>query len=198
MFTGIVEELGQVVSMTHHAGSARVELKAEIVTDDVTLGASISVNGCCLTMVSFDESGFVVGMVPETMHRTTLSNLTPGDLVNLERPVRLSDRLGGHLVQGHVDGTARVCEVLALPDGSRELIVEMAQELRRYVIQKGSIALDGVSLTVASQRDGCVGVAVIPHTLAVTTLGRRVVGDDVNVEVDLVAKYVESLVRSEK
>lgn len=187
MFTGIVEELGRVDVLE----GSRLRIAASTVLDDAVLGASVAVDGCCLTIVAFgeDEGGgwWEADVSEETFARTTLGGLRPGDPVNLERPVRLADRLGGHLVQGHVDAVGEVLE--PCPD----LRVRMASELSRYVVEKGSIAVDGVSLTVVDPRDGEFGVAIIPHTAEVTTLGRRRAGDRVNLEVDVMAKYAESL-----
>jgi riboflavin synthase len=187
MFTGIVEELGAVESLD----GPRLRLRAEQVLGDASLGASIAVNGCCLTVVAFgeDESGgwWEAEVSDETFARTTLGGLGVGDGVNLERPVRLADRLGGHLVQGHVDAVGEVREP------SPNLRIGMPAALSRYVVEKGSITIDGVSLTVVDCSPGELSVAVIPHTEAVTTLGVRGVGDRVNLEVDVMAKYAESL-----
>jgi riboflavin synthase len=183
MFTGIVEELGSVVSRD----GARLRLAAAKVLDDAEIGSSIAVNGCCLTVVAKGDGWWEADVSDETYARTNLEGVEPGDPVNYERPVRLADRLGGHLVQGHVDA---VGEVLA---ASPDLRVTMPPELLRYVVVKGSITVDGVSLTVVERLDDGFTVAVIPHTEAVTTLGRRRPGDRVNLEVDLIAKYVESL-----
>jgi riboflavin synthase len=187
MFTGIVEELGTVELLD----GARVRLRADRVLGDASLGASIAVDGCCLTVVAFgedDDGGWWEAEVSdETFRRTTLGGLRAGDRVNLERPVRLADRLGGHLVQGHVDA---VGEVLA---PAPRLRVSLPVGLSRYVVEKGSITVDGVSLTVVDALPGEFSVAVIPHTAEVTTLGRRGAGDHVNLEVDVMAKYAESL-----
>src|SRR5438105_14952 len=191
MFTGIVEELGIVRGVQPVGGGARVEIAATEVLADAAIGSSISVNGVCLTVVEVGEGGFAADAVTETLRRTALGRLGPGDRVNLERPVRLDDRLGGHLVQGHVDGVGEV--VRAAP----ELQVRAPVELRRYMVPKGSIAVDGCSLTVVETLDDGFTVAVIPHTAEVTTLGLRTPGDGVNVEVDLVAKYVERLLARE-
>jgi riboflavin synthase len=189
MFTGIVEELGEVVSLD----GGRLRVAARVVLADVTLGASIAVNGCCLTAVEWatgdgpGESWWEADLSDETLARTNLGDLAPGAPVNLERPVRLEDRLGGHLVQGHVDAVGTIVD--AVPD----LRIRMGPELLRYVVEKGSITVDGVSLTVVEPLDDGFTVAVIPHTAEVTTLGRKGSGDLVNLEVDVMAKYAERL-----
>src|SRR3954452_20652408 len=191
MFTGIVEELGSVRAVEPNEGGARLTIEASTVLDDVALGASIAVNGCCLTVVAFDDHSWCADAVIETLARTNLGDLAPGDAVNLERPVRLADRLGGHLVQGHVDATGTLRERAPQPDGSELVRFAAPTEVLRYVVHKGSITVDGVSLTVAGVDEDGFAIAVIPHTLAVTTLGRRTPGERVTLEVDLVAKYVE-------
>ncbi len=195
MFTGIVEELGAVRSVTPNDGGARIEIDAATVLADAHLGDSIAVNGCCLTVVELGAGWWAADAVTETLDRTGLGALAAGDPVNLERPVRVEDRLGGHIVQGHVDGRAHLERRDALPDGSTRMAFRLPAELLRYVVEKGSIALDGVSLTVAALDDetATVEIAVIPHTLSVTTLGARAPGDPVNVEVDILAKHVERL-----
>ena len=199
MFTGIVEERGRVVL----AEPSRIVVEASSATvDDVHAGDSIAVSGVCLTVVSVDSEGEDVGdgggrtlsfdVSPETLARTTLGALRAGDAVNLERPVTLVTRMGGHLVQGHVDGVGEVLDVRAAGDG-RELTIGLPDGLGRYAVEKGSITVDGVSLTVTTLEGNSFGVALIPHTLEVTTLGDRSAGDKVNVEVDVMAKYVERL-----
>jgi riboflavin synthase len=183
MFTGIVEELGTVVSLD----GPRLRLEAHEVLGDVTMGASIAVNGCCLTVVAWGDDWWEADVSYETFLRTSLGSLGRGSVVNLERPVRLEDRLGGHLVQGHVDAVGRV--VVPAPG----LVVEMPEHLMRYVVEKGSITVDGVSLTVVEVLANGFSVALIPHTCEVTTLGRRDIGDLVNLEVDVMAKYAERL-----
>jgi riboflavin synthase len=196
MFTGLVEELGRVRAVTPNATGARLEIEATTVLDDATLGASIAVNGCCLTVVAFDPTYWAADAVEETLAHTCLGALRSGDPVNLERPVRLSDRLGGHLVQGHVDGVGRIRERMPLPDGSTRVGIEAPGHLLRYVVEKGSIAVDGVSLTVAGVDAAGFDFALIPHTATVTTLGTKEIGAPVNLEVDLVAKYIERLART--
>lgn len=183
MFTGIVEELGTVVERD----GERLRLGATTVLDDVEMGASIAVNGCCLTVVAWGDDWWDAELTDETWSRTSLGDLAVGDPVNLERPVRLSDRLGGHLVQGHVDGVGTIAE--PAPD----LYVRCDPDLLRYVVDKGSITVDGISLTVVEVRDDGFTVAIIPHTEAVTTLATKRSGDRVNLEVDVTAKYVEKL-----
>jgi riboflavin synthase len=181
MFTGLIEELGAVVGRD----GDRFTFAAELVTTDAEVGDSISVNGCCLTVVDLVAGRWSADVVDETLRRSTLGRLQPGDPVNLERPVRATDRLGGHVVQGHVDATGEV------QAGAPWLTVLVPDT--RYVAEKGSVAVDGVSLTVAAVTAEGFSVAVIPHTAAVTTLGRLRPGDAVNVEFDILAKYVERL-----
>lgn len=196
MFTGIVEELGRVRSITPNEGGVRLVIEATTVIADAELGASIAVNGCCLTVVALGESSWSADAVIETLARTNLGALEPGDAVNLERPVRLADRLGGHIVQGHVDAVGSVRSRDEQADGSTLLTIDAPTEVMRYVVHKGSITVDGVSLTVASRDDDAFTIALIPHTLAVTTLGIRLPGARVNLEADLLAKYVEQLMPS--
>jgi riboflavin synthase len=198
MFTGIVEELGHVRAITPNAGGARFEFDAKRVLEDAELGASISVNGCCLTVVAFADDWWAAEAVVETLDRTNLGALAVGDPVNLERPVRLEDRLGGHLVQGHVDGIGRIAAIEAEADGSRRVTIDVPADVLRYVVEKGSITVDGISLTVAAVTDRDFTIAVIPHTLAVTTLGNKTMGATVNLEADVVAKYVEKLLPSRR
>ena len=188
MFTGIVEELGSVRSLE----GVRLSIACDTVARDATIGSSLAVNGTCLTVVERTPECLAFDLSPETLERTSLRRLRRGDAVNLERPVTLTTRLGGHLVQGHVDGVA---EVLALERSAEAttLVVRIPPELERYVVRKGSIAVDGVSLTVAELRGSEVAIALIPHTMAATTLGSVRPGDPVNVEVDVLAKYVERL-----
>lgn len=193
MFTGIVEELGRVRALTASNDAARIEIECDLVLAEADLGASIAVNGCCLTVVDRGEHWWAADAQPETMARTTLGSLVTGDPVNLERPLRLTDRLGGHLVQGHVDGVGTVLARDVLADGSTLVTIGAPPEILRYVVEKGSITVDGVSLTVTRVDEQGFGVALIPHTLTVTTLGVRAPADQVNLEVDVLAKYVERL-----
>lgn len=206
MFTGIVEELGRVVRLETVEDSARLTVEAPTVTQDVNLGDSVSVNGCCLTVTAVQGSTFTADLMAETLTRTTLGSQAPGDPVNLERALRASDRLGGHIVQGHVDATA---EVLDHHRGEHWdlLRIGLPQEIARYVAVKGSVALDGVSLTVVDVVDApstldvapvpsagaSLSVGLIPETLRRTTLGTRRPGERVNLEVDVLAKYAERL-----
>jgi riboflavin synthase len=194
MFTGIVEEQGRVRAITPNEGGAQLVIEARTVLDDAVLGASIAINGCCLTITAFDAASFAADAVIETLARTNLGDLEAGDPVNLERPLRFADRLGGHLVQGHVDAAGVVRDRAPQPDGSEMVTIEASDAVLRYVVHKGSITVDGISLTVARVDDDAFAIALIPHTLAVTTLGSRPVGARVNLEVDLIAKYVEALV----
>jgi riboflavin synthase len=194
MFTGIVEERGRVRSITSNEGGARLVVDARTVIEDAGLGDSIAVNGCCLTVVELGEGWFAADAVTETLTRTAIGELVEGDPVNLERPLRLADRLGGHLVQGHVDGVGTVTGREPLPDGSTLVEVAAPPSVLRYIVEKGSITVDGISLTVTHVDGGSFAFAAIPHTLAVTTLGDRGVGAAVNLEVDMVAKYVERFV----
>jgi riboflavin synthase len=195
MFTGIVEGTGTVAALEVAAGGggARLAVDAPWLAGQLALGESVAVNGCCVTVAEATPAGFAADLVAETLRRTALGTLTPGARVNLERPLALGGRLGGHLVQGHVDGVARVLERTPAGDGE-EIRVELPADLERYVVEKGSIAVDGVSLTVAAVGPGWFEVALVPHTLAVTTLGGRRPGDPVQLEVDVVAKYIERLV----
>lgn len=192
MFTGIVEELGHVVSLAHGPDSAVVRIRGPLVTADAAPGASIAVNGICLTVVELDADSFCVDVMAETLRRTCLGELTPGSPVNLERALAVGDRLGGHIVQGHVDGTGTIL-ARQLGDRWEVVTISLPGELARYVVEKGSITVDGVSLTIAGLDDVSFQVSLIPTTLALTTLGTKQEGEPVNLEVDVLAKYVERL-----
>ena len=187
MFTGIVEERGRVAV----AGDGHLVVEARTVVRDSDVGASVSVNGVCLTVVERTDTSLRFDLSEQTIERTCLRNLRPGDPVNLERPVTLVARLGGHLVQGHVDGVGEVTRVDADTTGGARLSLRVPAELARYVVERGSIAIDGVSLTIAAVDGEEITVALIPHTLAVTTLGFAAPGRQVNVEADVIARYVE-------
>ena len=190
MFTGIVEELGAVSALEPAAhGGARLVISASLVTEGARIGDSIAVNGCCLTVIDLGPDWWAADAVAETLARTNLGSLTAGDRVNLERPLPVGGRLGGHLVQGHVDGIGEVV------DPAPDLRIVAGGEILQYVVEKGSITVDGVSLTVVSALPDGFTVAVIPHTMAVTTLGTRLPGDAVNLEADVIAKYTERLLR---
>ncbi|MFF7247440.1 riboflavin synthase [Embleya sp. NPDC008237] len=196
MFTGIVEELGEIVAIERLTDSARITIRGPVVTTGARHGDSIAVNGVCLTVVDDKvdpvEATFTADVMQETLDKSSLGALTTGARVNLERPMVLGGRLGGHLVQGHVDGTG---EILARTPGEEWEVVEIAlpAHLARYVVDKGSITVDGISLTVVQAHDASFTVSLIPTTLALTTLGVKTVGDPVNLEVDIIAKYVERL-----
>ena len=194
MFTGIVEQRGSVVSVESANGGMRLVLDTGTLPG-IELGGSISVNGVCLTGVATGPGRVAVDVVEETLSRSTLAELQPGDPVNLERPMVANGRFDGHIVQGHVDGVGVITAIE--PEGSgRRLRLRIPDALSRYVIDKGSITVDGVSLTVAAVKGDEVEIALIPHSLQVTTLGLRAVGEKVNLEVDLVAKYVEKLLKA--
>jgi len=192
VFTGIVEELGTVVSIEPLSDAARLRVRGPLVTSDAVHGASIAVNGVCLTVVDHGDGEFTADVMHETLQRSSLGALAPGARVNLERPVTLATRLGGHLVQGHVDGTGTILE--RVPGEHWEIVrVGLPDDLGRYVVGKGSITVDGVSLTVVEAARDSFTVSLIPTTLELTTLGHKNVGDPVNLEVDVVAKYVERM-----
>jgi riboflavin synthase len=196
MFTGIIEAMGHVRTMDADPGGGR-RLGLSVPDDArwrLALGESVAVSGVCLTVVTVEPGRLAFDLAEETLRVTTLSGLAPGDPVNLERPLRLDDRLGGHLVLGHVDGVGEVAAVQPDGEGGVRLDVAVPGRLRPLLIPKGSVAVDGVSLTVAALEDAAFGVALIPHTLAVTTLGRRRRGDAVNLEMDVIGKYVRGFV----
>ncbi len=192
MFTGIVEETGIVESLVRSGGGHHLRVRARQVLDGLKPGDSIAVNGACLTVTDFDSTSFTVGLSPETLRRTNLGDLQPGDKVNLERALRPLDRMGGHFVQGHVDGVAVVAE--RRPEGNAlAMRFRVPVELSRYIVEKGFIAVDGISLTVTACGEGWFAVSLVPFTRQVVTLADKAVGEKVNLEVDIIAKYVESL-----
>jgi len=193
VFTGIIEELGTVAEVTALDTSARLAIRAETVTADARHGDSIAVSGVCLTVVEVGDGVFTADVMRETLDRSSLAELKPGDPVNLERAATLATRMGGHLVQGHVDGVGLIIE--RTPGDNWEAVrFSLPPGLARYVVEKGSITVDGISLTVTDVSDTDFAVGLIPTTLKLTTLGSKSVGDPVNLEVDVVAKYVEKMV----
>ncbi|KAB8188315.1 riboflavin synthase [Nonomuraea phyllanthi] len=193
MFTGIIEEKGEVVAIVKTGGGAVLSVRGPVVTSDAKHGDSIAVNGVCLTVVEVEDDVFTVDVIRESLDRSSLGGLAEGSPVNLERAVRADQRLGGHIVQGHVDGTA---VLLSRKPGESwdDVRFSLSKELGPYVAEKGSIAIDGISLTVTTVDDESFGVSLIPTTLKLTTMGDRQVGDVVNIEADVIAKYVERLV----
>lgn len=193
MFTGIVEGTGTVVSLEETPTGRRLVLEAAG-SDELALGASIAVNGVCLTVVETSSGRISLDVIPETLSRTNLGHLAEGDKVNLERPMPADGRFDGHIVQGHVDGTGTITSIES--DGEGTVIhIEAEPELMRYIVEKGSITVDGVSLTVAGVSEAGFSIALIPHTLEITTIGLRKVGEQVNLETDVLARYVERLMR---
>jgi riboflavin synthase len=192
VFTGIVEELGTVASVTDLGDAARIVVRGPLVTSDVHAGDSIAVNGVCLTVVDPQGESFAADVMDETLRRSTLGALAAGDHVNLERAARVDARIGGHIVQGHVDGVARI-RSMEPTEHWTTVTFDLPAGLSRYLVEKGSITVDGVSLTVVEVSDAEFSVSLIPTTLEHTTLGSRQIGDRVNIEVDVLAKYVERL-----
>lgn len=194
MFTGLVEECGEVLAIERGERTAKLTVKTDRVYEGAQLGDSVAVNGCCLTVMEMAGSALTFEAVPETLARTNLGGLEAGSFVNLERPLTANARLGGHFVQGHIDG---VGEVLAVTPDENAVVLKIGipPALQRYFVEKGSIAVDGVSLTVAGVEPGSFTVWTIPHTREVTTLGRIFVGDRVNLECDILGKYIEQLVK---
>jgi len=195
MFTGIVEELGIVESMNHHAAGARLVVRSPI-AGRLSQGGSVAVNGVCLTALQPDANSFAADLAPETLRASNLGDLHELSMVNLELPVTPQTLLSGHIVQGHVDGTGELLSMEALGNQNWWLRVRVPEELDRYVVYKGSLAIDGISLTVAAIEDRVAAVTIIPHTYANTTLGSHKAGDRLNLECDVLAKYVEKLVNA--
>ncbi len=192
MFTGLVEEVGEIVEVSTSANGTDLVIQGERVLGDLAIDHSIAVNGCCQTVVGIEGERFRVTAIPETLRKTTLGSFTTGERVNLERAVRVGDRLGGHLVQGHVDAVGEVTEILE-QEGERLISISYPDEYVPLVIPIGSIVIDGVSLTVARKEDATLTVAIIPHTWSVTTFNRLKVGDLVNLEFDMIGKYIQNL-----
>lgn len=197
MFTGIIEEVGIVRAVRHGARSAVLQISAQVITADLNIGDSVAVNGVCLTVTQLSPAGFTADVMPETLSRSNLSVLVSGSRVNLERALPAGGRFGGHIVSGHIDGVGRV-KALRRDDNALWYEISAAPELLRYIVEKGSVAVDGISLTVAWVTSSSFAVSVIPHTAAVTVLTERRVGDGVNLECDIIAKYVEKLVAPAK
>jgi riboflavin synthase len=197
MFTGIIEELGTIDLLEPHGEAARLSVSCSTVLADATEGCSISVNGVCLTAVNIQPNSFYADLAPETLRRTNLGDLRPGSQVNLERPLLATGRLSGHVVQGHVDGTGEFLSFEQLNDDNNWwLKLRVPEELDRYIVYKGSLAIDGISLTVAAIEDRTVSVTIIPHTYQHTALRNHQPGDRVNLECDIFAKYLEKMIRT--
>ncbi|WP_046498085.1 riboflavin synthase [Syntrophomonas zehnderi] len=197
MFTGIIEELGTIKKIERGTNSSRISVQAEKVLEDVDIGDSIAVNGVCLTVTSFATTHFVADVMAETLAKTNLNELSSGKRVNLERAMRLGDRMGGHLVQGHVDGVGTITEREKL-DIAILFTIKAPSEVLAYVVSKGSIAIDGISLTVVDVSSDSFTISLIPHTAAVTTLGFKKPGDTVNLETDIIGRYIEKLITRDK
>ena len=197
MFTGLIEEIGRVESVVKSAKSARITIKAKKVLEGVKLGDSISTNGVCLTVTSFDSSRFSIDVMAETMRLSNLRKFSPGDEINLERALSVGDRLGGHIVSGHIDGMGTI-ENFKKEDNAIWITVSASPNILRYIVQKGSIAIDGVSLTVAYVDDSVFKVSIIPHTKDMTTLLRKNPGDEVNLECDIIGKYIEKFLSAKE
>lgn len=196
MFTGIIEELGSIASIEHGEVGARLRIACSTVLSDATEGASIAVNGVCLTAVDLQPDSFAADLAPETLRRTNLGDLHAGSLVNLERPLLPTSRLSGHIVQGHVDGTGTLEALESVGDDNWWLRLRVPAELTRYLVFKGSICVDGISLTIADLADDRLSITIIPHTYQHTNLRDRKPGDRINLECDILAKHVEKLIQS--
>jgi riboflavin synthase len=196
MFTGIIEEVGKVVSISRHGSTIRLEIGADIVLKDTKIGDSIATNGVCLTVTDITGSSFFADAMPETVNTTALKTLINGSKVNLERALTLSSRLGGHIVTGHVDGTGIISEIKK-DENAILLNVSTSPEILKYIVHKGSITIDGVSLTVIDVTDSYFSVSIIPHTQTATTLTSKTVGSIVNLENDILGRYVEKLLRAD-
>jgi riboflavin synthase len=196
MFTGLIEEVGVISALIRGSKSLRISVYVKKVLPDTKLGDSIAVNGICLTVVEMGRNHFAVDVVEETLRRSSLAKIKIGDAVNLERAVQLTTRLGGHLMTGHIDGVAEIKSKIIKETGF-ELLLSLPRELKRYIAPKGSIGVEGVSLTVAKVTPEGIQVAIVPHTAQQTTLGQKNVGEKVNLEIDILAKYLESLLQIE-
>jgi riboflavin synthase len=198
MFTGIIEEVGRIARIEQEGENRRITVEAKQTSKELKTGDSIAVSGVCLTALAIRSNSFAADLAPETWIRTSFSRAKPGALVNLELPMRVDGRLGGHLVQGHIDGVGKLIAFEQIPDSENWwLKIEIPDELDRYVVYKGSIAIEGISLTVAKLENRCCTVAIIPHTVEATNLKTLKPGDSVNLETDLIAKYVEKMMRGQ-
>ncbi|MGV8982559.1 riboflavin synthase [Clostridium sp.] len=194
MFTGLIEEIGEIVSIKKGAKSARITIRATKILEDTKIGDSINTNGVCLTVTEFNKNNFSVDVMAETIRRSNLGKLKPGSTVNLERALRASDRLGGHIVSGHIDGIGTIVDFYK-EDNATWVSVETTENILKYIVHKGSITIDGISLTVAYVDENVFKVSIIPHTKDETTLVIKKIGDEVNLESDMLAKYVEKLLK---
>lgn len=192
MFTGIIEEIGKIQTVRKGAASSSISVQAKKVMEDVHIGDSIAVNGVCLTVTAFSQGGFTADVMHETFNRSSLGSLQKGSPVNLERAMPSNGRLGGHIVSGHIDGTGTV-SAIQKDDNAVWYTIKTSPGILRYIVEKGSVAIDGISLTVAAVERDCFRVSIIPHTASITTLSNRRVGDTVNLENDCIGKYVERL-----
>ena len=192
MFTGIIEEIGRIQTVRKGAASSSISVQAKKVMQDVHIGDSIAVNGVCLTVTAFSQGGFTADVMHETFNRSSLGSLQTGSPVNLERAMPSNGRFGGHIVSGHIDGTGTV-SAIQKDDNAVWYTIKTAPGILRYIVEKGSVAIDGISLTVAAVERDCFSVSIIPHTASITTLSNRRVGDTVNLENDCIGKYVERL-----
>lgn len=193
MFTGIIEEIGTIDRIQMGRNSAVLHIRAALVLNDIAIGDSIAVNGICLTVTAFHEHGFSADVMHETLNRSALSRLKPGSHVNLERAMAAGGRFGGHIVSGHVDGVGKLIK-MEKDDNAIWYTIQAAPSIMRYIVEKGSITIDGISLTVATANDTCFSISAIPHTAEATTLKERRVGDLVNLETDIIGKYIEKFV----
>jgi len=192
MFTGIIEEMGVIAQITRGAQSGQIVIQAKKILEDCKIGDSIAINGACLTVIRAGADSFTADVAPETLRRTNLGELSRGDKVNLERSLRLQDRLSGHIVLGHVDEVGLITRMQA-EDNATIMRVVVSGDAMRYIVQKGSVCVDGISLTIANLLEDAFDVSLIPYTKEITTLGEKKVGDRVNIEVDILGRYVERL-----
>jgi len=195
MFSGIIEEIGQIQKIDFISGGIKLTISANKILEDIKTGDSVSVDGICLTVTSFNKNSFIVDAVGETLKKTTLSKIKNKSYVNLERAIRFNERIGGHLIQGHINSTARIIQLKKIGENFL-LQIELPDDLMKYIIKEGSIAVDGISLTVADIIDNKINISIIPHTWQNTTLQYKKENDLVNIEVDFAAKYIENFIRN--